>query len=155
VLGPLTLVLCPLLRAIIGYKMQCRVRQPSARGLLGLAGAPNRLSRRPKAAQARELGRAHFFPTESHGRIFDEGVIAEFHSETAGRLDAVFASTPIRMIFSIPCCLSCWSRSVLAKPLCAQCFLMAPASCLEWRASNGCSRPVPSGDDAPVLRYVD
>src|SRR6202047_1705998 len=36
-----------------------------------------------------ELGRARFFSTESRGRIFDEGdVIAEFHSKTAGRLDA-------------------------------------------------------------------
>jgi len=36
-----------------------------------------------------ELGRVHFFPTFSGRCIFDQGdVIAEFHSETAGRLDA-------------------------------------------------------------------
>jgi hypothetical protein len=46
---------------------------------------------------------------------------------------------PMRMIFSIPCCFSCWSRSVLAKPLCAQCSLiiMSP-SC---GTKSGCHSP--------------
>jgi hypothetical protein len=81
------------------------------------------------------VGRVHRLMAEGGGGVPDQrDVISELHAEAVDSMQ-VLAIMPNRMISRTPCCSSCRSRSVLAKPLDPQCSWTTTSPGWGWKLS--------------------